>query len=410
MSNMWLVGVSIHKPKRCNCRWHKSLYCCPIDKEGDYSLSIEQAQYNNVAEGYYYEDFPFTVGLSAYNSLWTYLLYKMTNMLLMMWIFAATKIQKNNSLIKSRRRWQREISVELYRIDKGFNQFFDFYGDTPNFYGGTDNFEENHITHNDGYVEDGFDEYPEEYVSQIISSLKNSKRPFYLYSLLLNKQFPLSNVAYDLLFDNNIGKIIANDARLSNTQKLKLFKKALYEYLAFSDEYDDTDIKRLASKRKYCMTEDLYLEQTKYSSYAIDMDNHIVVIWYQVVRELFPCLKLSKQFSSEITKLIQKKYIESICELFDYELYQEYGKRPIANIPEFSCPMITALYELFTQNQPIGRSAEAILANSFYNLSHGFALNYDRFIIEKAIKKYVDDIGDRYNPIENELIEYWDIL
>lgn len=379
--------------------------CCPIDKEGGYSLSIEQAQYNNVAEGYYYEDFPFTVGLSAYNSLWTYLLYKMTNVLLMMWIFAATKIQKDNPLIKSRRKWQRDISIELFRIDKGFNQFFDFYGDTPNFYGGIDNIDENHITHNDGYVEDGFDECPEEYVSQIITSLKNTKRPFYLYSLLLNKDFPLSNATYDLLFDNNIGKIIANDTRLNNTQKLKLFKKALYEYLAFSDEDDDTDIKRLASTRQYCMTNDLYLEQTKDSYYAIDINNHIVVVWYQVVRELWSYLKPSKQFLFEATKLVQKNYIESICWLFDFELYSSFKDSLLKDIPEFNDDIDKALYELFLKEGHVTRCTESVLADAIYAFSNGKVSQYSVEQIGREIKHYIAAKGEKYSPPEYELLD-----
>ena len=379
--------------------------CCPIDKNGDYSNTVEQAQYYCVAEGYEFDNFPFTVGLCAYDSLWTYLLYKAINVLLMMWIFAATKIQKSNSLIKSRKKWQKEISVELYRIDKGFNQFFDFYGETPNFYGGAADINENLITHNNVYVIDGFDVFPREYVSQIMTSLRSAKRPFYLYSLLLNKQFPLSNVAYDLLFDNNIGKIIANDIRLSNAQKLKLFKKAFCEYIAFSNDCDDLEIKRQESTRLYCMNNNLYLEETRDSYNAIDINNHIVVVWYQIIRELWSALNPSKQFLFESTKMVQKNYIESICGLFDLDLYNECNDSLLKDIPEFNNAIDKALYELFLKVGCITKCTETVVADAIFAFSNGKTSNYSHKQISRAINRYIDAKSEKYSPPEYELLD-----
>ena len=366
--------------------------CCPINKNGDYSSLIDRAQYSCVAEGFDYEEYPFTTGLCAYNSLWTYYLYKVVNSLLLIWIFTAQKEKKADSIFKSRKSWQKEISVELYRIDKGFNHFFDFYGETPKYYGGKNDINEELIAVNSTYVDNGFDESPEDYVSQIMNTLQSTKQPFYLYSLLLNANFPLTDVTYDLLFDNNIGKVIANDNRLTNNQKIRLFKKAFHEYIDFSEDFNSTDTKRMTSSRMYDMNDDIYIVETKDPRKSMDLCNHIVVVWYQVIRELMLTLKLPKQFMSKATRMVQKKYIESVGSLFDIELYNEYNRAMLKDIPEFSNNIDSAMYELFNKDGFTEKCSEAILAEVIYAFSNGETSVYNRAQVVKAINDLADSI------------------
>ena len=82
----------------------------------------------------------------------------------------------------------------------------------------------------------------------------------------------------------------------------------------------------------------------------------------------------------------------------------------IKDISEFSCPIETSLFEMFMSTGITGKKYEAILSDSVYKLVHGIELYYDQKTIKKAIKTFIDNEGDDYNPFDYELLEYWSLL
>ena len=261
--------------------------------------------------------------------------------------------------------------------------------------------------------ENGFDEDSEKYVEEILQTVKATDTPFYLYKSILNPRFPMSNVAYDMLVEADFGENIFKDKRLSKLQKRKLYEEVFWYFIGYEDDWDTNDAKGCFTDKEYYLLENGKLAIGSNSRSNIEVSHHIVLLWYQILTSVFNEIELSKQFLTTAHKEMQSKYLESLISVFDYELYQEYGNRLIANIPEFSCPMETVLYELFTKNQPYGKTSDSILANVFYNLSHGLPLIYEHNTIIRAIKKYIENMksyGKEYNPFDNELLEYWHFL
>ena len=149
----------------------------------------------------------------------------------------------------------------------------------------------------------------------------------------------------------------------------------------------------------------LLFSDTDHILNAIDIGNHIVVVWYQIVRELLPCLKLSKQFLHEATKKVQTTYIESICELFDLDLYYSYNGSLLRDIPEFNDEIINALYKLFIKEGYITRCTESVLSDAIYSFSNGNVGKYSTEQISREIKNYIVSKGEKYSPPEYELLD-----
>ena len=270
--------------------------------------------------------------------------------------------------------------------------------------------DEKFISENLVFIDFGFDEAEPQYVSEILSTIEKSRKPYYLYSLILDRAFPLTNVAYDLLIDADVCSMIRDDSRLNNTQKSKLLKRALEQFLEYQESYDSTDVKRLTSTKCYGLSQSGDLMVVGNDENAIEYTNHIVFLRYQIIRGLFNNVKLSKQYMLDTVSSIQRKYISTQNAFFDLTLYEEYKRCLIKDIPEFSCPIETSLLEMFMSMGITGKRYEAILSDSVYKLVHGIELNYDQKTIKKAIKSFIDNEGDGYNPFDYELLEYWNLL
>lgn len=387
--------------------------CLPITKQGYYVEWYENIKKYPLAEGILDDDYPYSVPICAWISQTTYMLYQIMNLLLMEWL-RYYGVSSETAALKDQADeisdWSRRISIQLFRIDKRFTTFYDFYAETPRLYNGVKDVDERYISENYVFFDFGFDDDRgnETYVSEILLAIKTSKKPFYLYSLILDKDFPLSNVAYDILLDAKVGQLILEDEHLSDAQKAKLFKRAVEEFIAYEENWDETDAKRLASAKQYSLSRngDLLRDQGN----AIETTNHIVFLWYDIIKTLFGKIKLSKQYTADLIRQIREKYISAIIGAFDYELYQEYGECIIADIPEFECQLETALYELIGKNSNTSYTWECVMSDSIYNLSHGLPIKYKHKAIEKAIETYVESEGEGYNPFDNELLEYWDLL
>ena len=388
--------------------------CLPITENGMYIEWCEKAEGYPLGEGLLDEEYPFSVPICAWKSETTYVLYQLINLTLLAWLHHYSITPADSEEIAEQAKdisaWSSRISTQLYRIDKRFNTFFDFYAETPKYYNGVKNVDEKYISENLAFVDFGFDEAEPQYVSEILSTIEKSRKPYYLYSLILDRAFPLTNVAYDLLIDADVCSMIRDDSRLNNTQKSKLLKRALEQFLEYQESYDSTDVKRLTSTKCYGLSQSGDLMVVGNDENAIEYTNHIVFLWYQIIRGLFNNVKLSKQYMLDTVSSIQRKYISTQNAFFDLTLYEEYKRCLIKDIPEFSCPIETSLLEMFMSMGITGKRYEAILSDSVYKLVHGIELNYDQKTIKKAIKSFIDNEGDGYNPFDYELLEYWNLL
>ena len=315
----------------------------------------------------------------------------------------------HNTLIRLRN----DIGSAINRLCIGYDVFYDFLN--PNYQTSliSDEFPLERYDECQDLYEVGFDKEPNQYHFDVIRTLESAKKPFPLYLTLLDPLFPLSNVSYDRLIEADLAAMILKDNRLSKSQKRKLYEEVFWHFWNYEDDWNTMDTKRRVTDKQYSLSKNGSLKPTSNSKNCIEVSHHIVLLWYQILRGLFNEIGLSKQFLISARKEIQSKYVDALIKTFDYDLYQEYEGQLIANIPEFSCPIDTALYELFTQNQSGGRSSDAILANAFYNLTHGLPLGYSHSTIAKAIDKRIDytiSIGKDYNPFENDLLECWYVL
>ena len=388
--------------------------CLPITEDGMYIEWCEKVDEYPLGEGLLDEEYPFSIPICAWQSETTYVLYQLINLTLLAWLHHYSITPADSEAIVEQAKdisaWSSRISTQLYRIDKRFNTFFDFYAETPKHYNGVKDVDEKYISENLVFVDFGFDEAEPQYVSEILSTIEKSRKPYYLYSLILDRAFPLTNVAYDLLIKADLGSMIREDSRLNNTQKSKLLKRALEQFLAYEESYDTTDVKRLASAKCYRLSQSGDLLVSEDEDNSIEYTHHIVFLWYQIIRGLFNDVKLSKQYMSNIISSVQRKYISAQNTFFDLTLYDEYERCLIKDIPEFSCPIETTLFEMFISTGITGQKYEAILSDSVYKLVHGIELNYDQKTIKKAIKSFIANKGDDYNPFDYELLEYWSLL
>ncbi|MBR4965307.1 MAG: hypothetical protein IKY53_02320, partial [Lachnospiraceae bacterium] len=112
-----------------------------------------------------------------------------------------------------------------------------------------------------------------------------------------------------------------------------------------------------------------------------------------------------KQFLSEATKLIQKKYIESICGLFDIDLYNSYKNSLVRDIPEFNDEIVNTLYELFLKEGYISKCTESVLSDAIYSFSNGNISHYSAEQIRREINRYIVAKGEKYSPPEYELLD-----
>jgi len=272
--------------------------CCSISKEGDYNIYIEDAPANVVNPADNIDDFPLTVGLCAYYAKNTYVLYQFVHFFLRLWITYFKKIgyaEDQIDKLEKRLDWEREICVELYRIDKGFNHFFDFYYETPEYYCGISNIAKDFNGLNEVYVDSGFDENTEEYFSEIFETLETSPHPFYLYKLLLTPDFPVSDCLYDRLIDADFGQYILEKGRLTEDEKTEILEFALEKYSAEFMKSDDKNTfytyRQEQSERIYRYNNGVFEQVQVISDDDIIVRNHIVVLLDQVIKSLTPdCL------------------------------------------------------------------------------------------------------------------------
>lgn len=265
--------------------------CCAIDRNGDYWDIIEHALYNPIAITDVFDDMLFNVGLCAYVSEKTYLLYQMVNALLMIWLHASSTRNQDESEEKKfqkRIEWSKHISVELYRIDQGFNHFFDFYNDTPDNYCGIKDIGNGFNGLNEIYVDTCFDEDPDEYVVEILQTLKRSPDTFYLYKLILNPDFPVSDCTYDKLIDK-FDDFISETTHLSLQEREILLSYALGKYgteFQQSNFYMSEKYRQEQSKRIYIYRNGVFECVDIVNDSDIIVENHIVVLLDKVIKAL----------------------------------------------------------------------------------------------------------------------------
>lgn len=125
------------------------------------------------------------------------------------------------------------MNTEILRAGAGYNHFYDFY-DIPEekhaalFKSAISWDETKHLIHSG---KNYFDESDTEgYFREIIDTVEISQNPYYLYKLILNYDFRLSDECKELLLKWDIGKQIAEDHRLSNKQKRFLAEFAIENY------------------------------------------------------------------------------------------------------------------------------------------------------------------------------------
>lgn len=121
--------------------------------------------------------------------------------------------------------------AEILRAGIGYDHFYDFY-DVPEekakelFAAGAIWTAEKHFNHAEGI--EYFDENDTlAYFAEVVQTLQSAKHPFYLYKLLLNYDFRISDELKEMLIEWNIGKQIAEDVKMSNIQKRHLAEFAI---------------------------------------------------------------------------------------------------------------------------------------------------------------------------------------
>lgn len=385
--------------------------CLPIFEGGYYVEWFDNVGKYPIAEAvqdpdYYAQSIP----LCAWESKTTYLLYRIFNSLLMYCIKnhdVYTSVGSSLDLSKKElTNWSRRMSVQLYRIDKGYNTFFDFYNETPEHYNGSDEVDESLISQNSILLDYGLDDDRSEiYVEEILSTIKRSNKPFYLYALVLDKSFPLSNFAYDYLLDKEFTQSLIQDERLNYRQKEKLFKKAVDQYCSYTEDWDTSDAKRLSSDKCYSISDSGKVVLVDRSDICVETMNHILLLWYQVIYALLPQMKLSKKYLNATIKRVSCQYIESVNSAFDVDLYQEYARKKLSEIPEFACILETKIFVSFSSALPDSRSCEKIVAQSIYDFAFGNKLSFSRKEINGALRTYSRDCPEYKDTILFEILK-----
>ncbi|MBR5536720.1 MAG: hypothetical protein IKU58_02330, partial [Clostridia bacterium] len=146
-----------------------------------------------------------------------------------------TKDEKGTTRYQEHTRALRRMHAEILRAGFGYNHFYDFY-DLPRetekefFAKGATWDAEKHFCHAEGI--NCFDENdPQAYLMEVCQTLLAAKKPFYLYKLLLNDDFKISDWVKEWLIKWNIGKRIAEDTRLSNAQKRYIAEFAIKNWM-----------------------------------------------------------------------------------------------------------------------------------------------------------------------------------
>lgn len=289
---------------------------CSICENGDYHDWIE-CDYSR--------------GISPHRNEWHWNFYVVLYMALSLCFEAYPKEERHTKRYQEYGQALNRMNAEILRAGVGYDHFYDFYNlsqeranklsksaikwDT-----------DKHFTHSNLNY---FDENnTHAYFSEVIDTLQRTKQPYYLYRLLLNDDFRISDELKCLLIEWDMAKHIAEDPRLTNAQKRRLAVFAVENVVPEGD----FDSKRSILQR-HCidgiLQNDTVPQKTKYGIYNAVANNFVSKVgeyYYEVITDggTLPVDHLFHQYYPI------HKHTPNTVALFADSIYQHINGWPVA--------------------------------------------------------------------------------